>query len=518
MVALVLVLVVLAVLLPALVDLVRTARAGELISSMALNRADASALGRSVGYAALIGVLASVMGWPMAALLVRRGPVAGLVLLPLLLPSYLAYAGWGQLRAPGTWLGDWLLTRSAGGEHWWPVLAGRVFAVLGLSLWASPIAGLVMAGGLARRGRGFDEALEMDQAGWWRRAVERARFHRGELLGGVGLVTLVMLGSAVPLHVAQVPTYTIRLWLRLAESSPGAWGRVWAAAWPTVLVAIVAAWVLGRRVLQPADSDTDDATRQAAGSRAGAVGGWLIWSLAVVVPVVICAVNLSGWTVFRTIWRLDRSAVFTSLGRGVVVGGVLVLLASAVSVHLSSGRRGDRVLVRAAVTVAIVLGLLPGFLIGATVSRAGLWVGSGLAEGAGPMVAQVARYAFLGVLAGVWACRGESREQRLARQMDSDGGLRGWAMTVLPGQWGVLLGVGLAGAALSLHEIEATVFVEPAGSGSLAQKMLGHLHFARMDELNAMSIIVVGLGVVPALLGGGLLAGRRRATVANRVR
>jgi ABC-type Fe3+ transport system permease subunit len=203
--------------------------------------------------------------------------------------------------------------------------------------------------------------------------------------------------------------------------------------------------------------------------------------------------------------------MLTSLGRGVVVGGVLVLLAVAVSVHLSSGRRGDRVIVRWAVMVALAIGLLPGFLIGATVSRFGL-------DGLGPVVAQVARYSFLGVLAGVWACRGESAEQRLTRQMDSDGGLRGWAMTALPAQWRVLLGIGLAGAALSLHEIEATVFVEPAGSGSLAQKMLGHLHFARMDELNAMSLVVVGLGLVPAAVGGALLAGRRAATGANRER
>ncbi|MFT5423315.1 MAG: ABC-type Fe3+ transport system permease subunit [Phycisphaerales bacterium] len=509
--ALVLGLVGVAVLGPVIADLVRTARAGDLVESLMLNRADVTAMGRSVGYAVLIGVLAAAMGWPMAGLLVRRGPIAGVVLLPLLLPSYLAYAGWGQLRAPGTWLGDWLLTRSAAGAHWWPILAGRVFAVLGLALWASPIAGLVMAGGLARRGRGFDEALQMDRARWWRGVLERVRFHRGELLGGAGLVTLVMLGSAVPLHVAQVPTYTIRLWLRLAESAPGAWGQVWAASWPTLLVALVAAWVLARRVVRPAESDSGDSTQQAAGSRRAAAGGWLVWSLAVLVPVLICVVNLSGWTVFKTLWRLDRGAMLTSLGRGVVVGGVLVLLAVAVSVHLSSGRRGDRVIVRWAVMVALAIGLLPGFLIGATVSRFGL-------DGLGPVVAQVARYSFLGVLAGVWACRGESAEQRLTRQMDSDGGLRGWAMTALPAQWRVLLGIGLAGAALSLHEIEATVFVEPAGSGSLAQKMLGHLHFARMDELNAMSLVVVGLGLVPAAVGGALLAGRRAATGANRER
>ena len=160
---------------------------------------------------------------------------------------------------------------------------------------------------------------------------------------------------------------------------------------------------------------------------------------------------------------------------------------------------------------------MTGFLIGATVSRSGLMMSEGLG-GVGPVVAQVARYAFLGVLAGVWACRGESAEQRLTRQMDSDGGLRGWAMTVLPGQWRAMLGVGLAGTALSLHEIEATAFVEPAGPGSLAQKMLGHLHFARMDELNAMSLVVVALGLLPAALGGALLAGKRAATGSNRDR
>ena len=60
--------------------------------------------------------------------------------------------------------------------------------------------------------------------------------------------------------------------------------------------------------------------------------------------------------------------------------------------------------------------------------------------------------------------------------------------------------VGVAAAALSLHEIEASVIVQPPGRESLAQTLLGFLHFSRMEDLSAAAINLVGLGLVGAVL------------------
>ena len=47
------------------------------------------------------------------------------ILLPALLPSYLAYAGFNAVRGPGTPVGDWLALLAQEGHRWAPLVAGR---------------------------------------------------------------------------------------------------------------------------------------------------------------------------------------------------------------------------------------------------------------------------------------------------------------------------------------------------------------------------------------------------------
>jgi ABC-type spermidine/putrescine transport system permease subunit II len=75
--------------------------------------------------------------------------------------------------------------------------------------------------------------------------------------------------------------------------------------------------------------------------------------------------------------------------------------------------------------------------------------------------------------------------------------------------WGVIVGVALAMACLSLHEVESSVVLQPAGSSSLAQVLLTQLHFARQEEIAAAAILVLTPAAGIALLAGVLLARRR---------
>ena len=54
----------------------------------------------------------------------------------------------------------------------------------------------------------------------------------------------MMIGSAVPLHLAQIDTYAIRIWLGLNETRREEHWKVWLAAWPLVAAAIAAGWTL----------------------------------------------------------------------------------------------------------------------------------------------------------------------------------------------------------------------------------------------------------------------------------
>jgi ABC-type spermidine/putrescine transport system permease subunit II len=69
-----------------------------------------------------------------------------------------------------------------------------------------------------------------------------------------------------------------------------------------------------------------------------------------------------------------------------------------------------------------------------------------------------------------------------------------------------VVGVGLAIAALSVHEMESTVFVLPPGMSNLAQQLLDYLHYARDEQLSAAAINLLGSGVVIALVAGWLVA------------
>jgi ABC-type Fe3+ transport system permease subunit len=87
--------------------------------------------------------------------------------------------------------------------------------------------------------------------------------------------------------------------------------------------------------------------------------------------------------------------------------------------------------------------------------------------------------------------------------------LRAWVRTELRRGWGVVLGVALAMACLSLHEVESSIVLQPAGTSSLAQVLLTQLHFARQEEIAAAAILVLTPAAVIALVAGLLLARRR---------
>ena len=192
-------------------------------------------LGRSAGIALLIAVLASVVGWPAAWALRRAGAGWFVVLVsPLLMPSYLAYAGWGVLRSPDTAVGKWLMmgTRDAAGINRWSVGADYVLAVGGLVLWSWPLAALVCAVRLRRIDESVFEAMRMDVRGRVRRMGKVVWMCRGAVGAAVGLVGLVMLGSALPLHLAKLDTFAIKIWRVLDETPQDQRGKVWIVACP----------------------------------------------------------------------------------------------------------------------------------------------------------------------------------------------------------------------------------------------------------------------------------------------
>ncbi len=470
-------------------------------------RVDWTRLARSLAEAAQIGILATLLGWP-AAWAARRLPARwlGVLLVPMLMPSYLAFIGWSQLRAPGFWIGDFLMRGpAAGGANWWPVAAARVCAIGGLVLWSWPLAMLILSIRVRRIHPDVLDSLWMEPAGGLRRAFTLLNMCRRALAATAGAVSLVMLGSAVPLHIAQLETYAIETW-RLLDLAPasGHW-RVWAAAWPLIVIALLGAALITARTTRDERSGVPEMSRRLSGPHGVAVTA-LIWVMAVLLPGGLMAMDLGGWHAFGSFWRSHAGALGVSAAVALAVATVGGVLSMSVWIGLSGwNRRTSRALARATLGVLIAAALMPGVLIGSATNAAWTTLGadSDAAALTSLVLAHVARLGFIGALVGWWAHRAESSDERSMRLIDGADTLRGWLGASWPTQAGPVLAGALATGLLSLHEIESAVMLQPPGLDSFARQMLQLLHYNRVRDLSAAVVTVLVIGL---LLSGAIVA------------
>lgn len=510
----------------------------------------------SLAWAIGIAAFATLLGWIAAWCVRRHGPLlAGLFAAPLLCPSYLAYHSLGLHRAPLTKLGD-VIERIAqpqalGGLGWegLPVLVGRGLAIAGLALWAWPLAMLVLVPAVLRIDGSTLDAARGAGAGRWRIQWLVARMcsaWHGPIVRSIALVTLVMLGSAVPLHLAQAPTYAIVAWQSIVLT-PGSM-TPWVSSWPLLaLVAGLSAWLAmaharARREELAAGRTNEQPSRDARWYVARServswsnVAALLLLGVSLLLPLASYAISLQRWSSVTNFWRVSREAIIVSVGVAAVVGAagaalMVVAWAAAGNSDASTRRYIDtrpslfaRLFGPLGAGIVILLALpalLPGIMTGhawsllgvlleRVIGDAGAWIRDSWVL---VVLAHVSRCALLAVLLGVWMNASEEPSLRDARVLaggGTRGRLRGWMRTELRRGWGVVVGVALAIACLSLHEIESSVVLQPAGTSSLAQVLLAQLHFARQEEIAAAAILILTPAAGIALLAGILLARRR---------
>lgn len=485
------------------------------LSDAALTASAWASIGRTCVYAGGIALLAVLLAVPVAMVVARARPVWQLVLAaPMLLPSYLAYAAWSIARAPTTPIGRWIAAAPERGQEWLPLLASRGLAVWGLALWAWPLAALVIAMSLRATSAQLDDPLRLDCARALQRVKARLGAARPGLVAAWGLVALLMLGSAVPLQVARVETYAIRVWIVL-DSHPAEPWRAWLGSWPLAVLAIGAGWLLSGRLaragaqmaeLTDASAPNAQVLRRSWSAwiaRAGAAA--LPWMLSVLVPLGLFWWSMGDPRMLGVFLERAGSGVATSLAVGAVVGGVAgatcIAVAQLAGTMRATGR--GRAVVRWLLAACLAWTLLPGVLTGSAVAGAMRLsiVPDAVGDSAFPMVvAHVSRCLFLPVMVGIWLAAGESRGIGDSRRLDGATGLIAWARTALRTALGPSIAVGLACMCLSVHEIESSLQVQSPGIDHLAQRLLQWLHYEQTTELSAAGVLLLGLGVVGSAL------------------
>lgn len=445
-----------------------------------------------------IGVLTACFAWPAAWVVARRA-ARPWIWTPLIVPSYLVYHSLGLIRDPTTWLGG-MIERSAAsppdGPGWYflPGLVGRVLAFVGLALWAWPIAAAILGSALRAAEADLTDNLRMDGAGPLRRQWAFAVRVRGAIARAVAVVALVMLGSSVPLHLSNAPTVAVSAWQEvvLHPGSPA----VWLMSWPLIVIAGAGAWTLSGAVLR---ADLDVPSHSVA-THASVWTTRVLVAASTVLPLVLYAVFLRTWKSIPAFLRVSGDATISSAGTAALVGllGVAVCAAFWWACATGRGVSTSRSL-RAALCVLVFATLVPGILVGHAWAAFWTWIGApdGLLDSLLPTVlAHATRFAGVAALVGCVMAGMEPRATRDARAIDAGASFKAWMRTGL--SWGLLAGVGVGVACLSLHEVESSIVVQPPGLLSLPQTMLANLHFARQEETSAGAIVVIGAGLVVA--------------------
>ncbi len=481
----------------------------------------ATTAGRTLLLATLVSTLSVALALPAAwSLRGRRSLSAILILTPMVLPQYLVYAAWGVARAPGTWLGDWLMTTGSGAptSAWIWELARWTQTTLGMSLWAWPLAALVLLPSAQRIDDSTIDALRLAGAGPITRVKVVLAQLRPALLAAFALIALIMLGSAVPVHVAQIETWSIGVWRALQET--GGAPSAWRAGAPLMLITGTAGAFMAWRLVR--SGRNEDSPDEPADIRRSAPA-WpmaLVWSLSVLLPAALLATHLKQFSSLGRFWAESAEPLWFSVQVGFAVGAFTVLIAFSTALGLSGTARGTtaRLTVLTVATWA-ALAAVPGILVGSALlsSSTQLPFAGWLSDSsAGLIAAHVARFGVVGALAGWWAARSEPRTLRDTRLMLGDS-LRGWWMGVGFPAIGVLSCAGLAAGMLSVHEIEAGVVVSPPGVRTLSQHMLNLLHYLRDEQLTAGSLWMLGLGAAAAGIGLVMLRGSITLRAASRV-
>lgn len=480
-----------------MLDLVRGISSGESSDAWALN---ARLLGLSVAWAVLIGALSAVLGW-IGAWASRGWRVwwTPVLVIPILMPSSLASSGFGLLRGPGTFIGDWL----AMGPSWRAVFVSKSLAVIGLALWSCPLAQMIVAA----RVRAIDPAtLEAGRLvgggplGW---ARLRFGMSLGHTLVAAGAITVLMLGSAVPLHLAQMETYATKIWLELDATSVRDRWRVIASGWPLFLIAaavsLTVVWHLRKRPAWLRGVGTEEACV----GRLPVILAMLVPVLAVGVPGVLFAVDLESLSTISTVWQTEAA----SAGHAWLVAAALavscLVMTSCVWIGLTGGGAARSVTL-VGVALLLILALVPGVVTGMLVGSAWRDVRFVSDSWVVVLLAHLARFGALPALVGVLMAWSEPREDRDLRELAGATGVVGWLRTVGLRSWPVMALAALACAAFSLHEIESAIVVSPPGMDSLARSMLNLLHFQRYEHLSGLSLIVITLGTLPVLAIAGI--------------
>jgi ABC-type Fe3+ transport system permease subunit len=405
--------------------------------------------------------------------LVARRPVVLAAALCLLLCPPMVYAfGWQRLE------------RMAGVS---PFDELRCVAVWAMWLWPVPAA--LLAAGWLRSARGVMEAARLEAG------PLRAMMHVGlpalarYLLVSVVITFVLLLGEYSVPHACALNVVATEL-LGWTSNSRFAIDTVWPSllvVGPVLVVLAIGYW------LAPTARDESAEDPPAAGRRprgaAAAAGLLLVVSWLVPIAALFADIRVPAGPV--EVLRIYGAGLGQTIALAAAAGVTAVLL----GVALTPGGGGRRVLLP-----AVVMGALPAALVGEMLLKAYQWRATAVIADHAPVVVlcHLARFGWVGLLAGWLAMRSVPRELVDAARVDGAGGLR--LVAGLHARLGAPIlacGVMLV-AALSAGELAATTVIQPPTVRLIAQVIIEKFHRFEDGMMAWLSLVLVLAAAISA--------------------
>jgi len=457
-----------------------------------------ASLARTCILAGIIAAAAVALGWVPGRLLGTSSSHSTalllLLLMPLVLPQYVLYYAWTLLLSPTTHLGRILASQ--------PELARFVGTATSTGVligWYWPLAALVLAQGW----RGIDGRI------WDSAVLEAGGFQifrritlpllRPAVLLAFGACFVLSLSEFATFHLAGVETVGTEL--AVLYELTGAAAPVARAAWPVMLIAVLAAIAL----THASQGWTPTAVSMKTAPMGSRAWGWtvLVLLLAVswVMPIVLLAANVTTLQPYRQFLVLHVDDLMWSLLTACAAALMACLMALGGLPRAQSAglvRRALPAIVRATIFLAMFLpasllavSLLK--LLGLSDSSAALRQ-SWLPVSAG----QASRFAGLALILLLLTQYPDRRQLTEMASLDGASPLRTWWHVHLPRTWPVLVGTFLLATMFSFTELPATMVLLPAGLPNFAQRVLNQMHYARDQQVIASCLVLVSLFLVLA--------------------
>jgi len=244
--------------------------------------------------------------------------------------------------------------------------------------------------------------------------------------------------------------------------------------------------------------------------------GWFCALLPIAAAVFVLVRTSSGPRGFLPVWRATWATASDEFFFTIIIGGITaaasVLLGTILGASLASLRKP--LLFRLLIAVPIVI---PGPVYGIAVVILLRRPPGSLPMGLDDLLAELSRTTI--PLMCVWCLRfvpivalivesllrGVSREEREAALLDGAGLIARWRVMFLPAAWPGLAVGALIVFALSLGEEGAAVLLLPPGPTTLGVRLLTLMHFAPTGQVSALSLLMIGPGIVAYLAAIAML-------------